>query len=82
MNKQLQLLENEITEELEQDTTRKYSKRKLGTHKVEKNQDRPWKLSEKDRNRGLAGIAMIKQILASAPNGEGTQRDSQYAKAS
>lgn len=83
MNTQLQLLENEIANEASKTSaSRKYSKRRLGTHKELNNDEKPWKLSEKDRNQGLAGIAMIKQILASVPDIMNSENENQYAQAS
>ena len=87
MNTQLQLLDNatinvNANKAAKTEASRKYSKRKLGTHKVESSEERPWKLSEKDRNQGLAGIAMIKQILASVPNTISDNGENQYAQAS
>lgn len=42
--------------------------------------NKPWKLSQKDRHQGLAGIAKIKQILASKPLF--AQDNEQFARAS
>ncbi|MBP9115558.1 MAG: hypothetical protein KBF89_04370 [Acidimicrobiia bacterium] len=83
MNKQLQLLEqNSIKRDADtkvKSTTKKpNSRRKTKLASVEK----PWKLSESERNQGLAGIAMIKQILASMPNNFDLVFESDYAKAS
>lgn len=44
------------------------------------NKEKPWKLSQKDRYQGLAGIAKIKQILASKPLF--AQDNEQFARAS
>ena len=86
MNKQLQLLEIEIEQNNMFQADKKFSKRRLGKGIEEKlNLEKPWKLSEVDRNQGLAGIAMIKKILASAPNNfdiASYNEDALFAKAS
>ena len=87
MNKQLQLLGNEfqsdVAPKVANKAKQKFSKRRLGKRDIEiANSPMPWKLSETDRNQGLAGIAMIKQILASAPNNFDIIGDGQFAQAS